>query len=117
MSKQRPTLANLLVGMAYLARPLSPYHLLEYSAGANPLFGYSESIALNNLNAIIHPDDLLAVDYQRQIYIQNKQPYDLEYRIITQDQQIKYVHDQGQLIEVHGESFISGFISDVTNQS
>ena len=116
MSRQRPTLANLLVGMAYLAHPHSPYHLLEYSAGANPLFGYSESIALNNLNAIIHPDDLLAIDYQRQRYIQNKQPYDLEYRIITQDQQIKYVHDQGQLIEVHGESFISGFISDVTNR-
>ena len=116
MSKQRPTLANLLVGMAYLARPQPPYHLLEYSEGAVSLLTITDHITLNNLNDIIHPDDLLETDYQRQIYIQNKQAYDLEYRIIDQQQQIKYVHEQGQIIECNGDLFISGFINDVTSR-
>lgn len=117
MSRQRPTLANLLVGMAYLAYPHPPYHLLEYSLGASTLFALTDNTPLIDLNTIIHPDDLLEIDYQRQTHIKRQKAYDLEYRIIDQQQQIKYVHEQGQVIEDNGEIFISGFINDITSRT
>lgn len=117
MSSQRPTLANVLTGMAYLALPSPPYPLIEYSTGAARLLALTEKQTVPHLQAFIHPDDLLEVDYHRQLNIKNQQAYELEYRIIDAQQQIKYVQEQGQVITHEEQVFISGFITDITSRT
>lgn len=116
MSTQRPALANLLTGMAYLAHPYAPYQLIEYSLGATALLSFIEPHSLQDLQEFIHPDDLLEIDYQRQLSIKHQQTYELEYRIIDKQQQIKYVHEQGQAFFDNGQTFISGLIHDITSR-
>lgn len=116
MSTQRPALADLLTGMAYLAHPHPPYQLIEYSLGVKTLLSSSELHALQDLQQFVHPDDLLEIDYQRQLSIKHQQTYELEYRIIDKQQQIKYVHEQGQAFSDNGQTFISGLIHDITSR-
>lgn len=115
-TQQHPALADLLTGMAYLAHPYPPYQLVEYSLGAKALLSLLEAHVLQDLQEFIHPDDLLEIDYQRQLSITHQQSYELEYRIIDKQQQVKYVHEQGQAITHHGQTFISGLIHDITSR-
>ena len=64
---------------------------------------------------IIHPDDRQTVGRQIHEALKNKQTLNLRYRIITKDQQIKWIRDTATPIYANGELLrIEGFMEDIT---
>ncbi|MGQ4555572.1 PAS domain S-box protein [Halobellus sp. GM3] len=94
---------------------------LEYVKG-NPqsVTGYTAAELEEMLHAekIIHPDDQEHVWDDVQTGLEANEEYDLTYRIVTKDDEIRWVRDIGRIIEdpVTGESKLEGFIIDVTER-
>ena len=71
------------------------------SAGCRQLTGYdSEDLLFNkklSFNDLIHPDDRQMVNQDIQKANTEKRQFQLEYRIITAENQLKWVWEQGNL--------------------
>jgi predicted signal transduction protein with EAL and GGDEF domain len=47
---------------------------------------------------VIHPDDCLAVEQEVEARVERAEPFTLEYRIVTADGELRWVHEQGQAV-------------------
>lgn len=67
--------------------------------------------------SLIAPQDLTRVEQARQTCIAQKQPYLLEYRIITKDGSVKWVYEKGQGVFATDGSllWLDGIIFDITS--
>jgi diguanylate cyclase (GGDEF)-like protein/PAS domain S-box-containing protein len=111
-----------LPGMAYRCKNDPDWTMEFVSAGGKGLTGYpNEDLISNRKNSyanLIHPDDRTKVWDIIQNALQQKQNFEIRYRINTTDQKEKWVWEKGQGIFDDDEDLIAleGFIYDVTEQ-
>jgi len=114
------SLASNLPGMMYRCRNNRDWTMEFVSAGCSELTGYDATHITNSTSAwgdIIHPEAREYVWMSIQSAVQNQQPFDLTYRIITQDGKEKWVWERGQgHFSANGELLgLEGLITDITD--
>ena len=115
-------LIDSLPGMAYRSPLQETRHMELVSEGALELTGYAPSQFITpptaSFAALIHPDDRDKTWLMLKTAVQEKRPFELQYRIRTADNNIKWVREQGSgLFTPDGELLaVEGFISDMTEQ-
>ncbi len=115
-------LMDSLPGMAYRAPLEHIRHMELVSEGALELTGYAPSQFVlpptASFAALIHPDDRDQAWLELQMAVGEKRPFELQYRIRTADNNLKWVREQGRgLFAPDGELLaVEGFISDITEQ-
>lgn len=118
--KQLSNMLKNLPGMAYKCKNDENWTMLYISQGCEKLTGYKYDELLDNkiisFARVIHPNDRERVYEQVNLAIARKQQFELEYRIITKDRQIKWVSEKGLKTgdETEGE-VIDGFIMDISD--
>ena len=114
------TLMNNLPGLAYRCKNDPDWTMEFVSEGCFPLTGYHVEDMIANKNIafadIIHPEDLDQVWENIQIALDEKSHFQLNYRIYTAENQMKWVWEQGQgVLDENGEVIaLEGFITDIT---
>jgi PAS domain S-box-containing protein len=115
--RQLQTLLGNLPGMAYRCKNDRNWTMEFVSNGCEALTGLKPAELLERSYAeFIDPDDQRAVWRQVQRAIEERRPFQMEYRIRTADGGSKWVWEQGAAIfSEHGEvEALEGFISDIT---
>lgn len=116
------TLMSNLPGMAYKCKNVNCRTMEFISEGCLDLTGYSpEEIIKNKVcayNDIIHPDDRQRVREKIKESIQRGKHFEVEYRIITKNNKLKWVWEKGKSSNHNksASSTIEGFISDITER-
>lgn len=113
------TLIENLPGVIYRCKNDDKFTMLHISSKCFDLTGYfpDEFISKKvNFGDIIVNEDKEKVVEQINSSIENNQPYQLTYRIITKDGQIKWIWEQGVAIKEISEIILEGFILDITER-
>ena len=118
--RQFKTLLSNLPGMAYRCQNDPEWTMDFASEGCVALTGYSPDELLNNRD-IAFADIIYEGDQERvwdtiQAALENKVPYEIEYRIITRNGEERWVWERGQgAFAATGElMFLEGFINDIS---
>jgi PAS domain S-box-containing protein len=119
--QQLETVIDNLPGYVYRHEYDSAYPLVFVKGDAETVTGYTTAELENDVQLaekIIHPDDRDNLWAEHIEMVESTGRFDSIYRIITKDGDVRWIRDQGQLIEdpVSGEEFIEGFITDVSDQ-
>lgn len=120
--RQLETLTDNLPGLVYRCgnEPGWPMHIVR--GAVEDLVGYSpeaiESGAVDWGDDIIHPADRERVWDDVQEALPQDRPFRLTYRVLTRDDSIKWVWEQGRAVVPHGsdERVLEGFIMDITDR-
>ncbi len=115
-----PELARSLPGIVYRRRPDADWNMLAMSDHAFTLTGYPPEEFIDGkvraYASLIHPGDLDRVDGEVSAAIMARHPYDLEYRILHADGDIRWVHEHG--LAHHDDTgavlWLDGLITDIT---
>ena len=116
------TLMDNLPGMVYRCRFDADYSMLFISDGCKDLTGYEKTDLIRNnkisYNDLVHPDDQDAVWNAVINAVENDQTFEMEYRIITSDREVKWVWEHGVGVKdaYHKLLFLEGFISDISEK-
>lgn len=92
------------------------------SEAVEQLTGYSATDFIDNrvrsFASVIHPDDQQRVDDEVQVSLAGERYYSMEYRIVRANDEIRWVHERGRLVDAHeGRSqYIYGSIFDITER-
>jgi diguanylate cyclase (GGDEF)-like protein/PAS domain S-box-containing protein len=93
---------------------------MEYlSEGIEQITGYPRSDFIGSkartFASVIHPDDTAGVENEVDACVARGEPFVLEYRVITADGQIRWVHEQGRaVLGADGEVlYLDGSIVDI----
>ncbi len=124
LAQSQRTLATLmsnLPGMAYRCRSWGERKMQFVSEGCYDLTGYHPEYLLDKYFSyiqLIHPEDRESARQKIQTSLSNQQHFQLQYRILTATQQIKWVWEQGHgIFNSEGNlQFIEGLITDVTER-
>ena len=114
------TLLSNLPGLAYRCSNDRDWTMEFVSEGCYALTGYHPEDLVNNSRIsyaqLIHPDDQDMVWNQVQAALQENQPFQLIYRIITAGGSVKWVGEQGRQVPSPsgGPPALEGFITDIT---
>ncbi|MFN2179604.1 MAG: PAS domain-containing protein [Candidatus Promineifilaceae bacterium] len=115
-------LMSNLPGMAFRRHLDHPYSLMFVSDGCFNLTGYTREALLDNDKVkyvdLIHPDDREMVFMKIAQGIEERQPYQCIYRIITASNRERWVWEKGDAIFADDGTLqaLEGFITDNTNQ-
>ena len=118
--RQLATLIDNLPGIAYRCANDTNWTMEYLSEGCLELTGYTSDELIGNklisYNSLIHVKDQQKVWDAVQEAVSRKQPYIIEYRIITKDRKEKYVWEKGTGIFSKTGSLLAleGFISDIS---
>ena len=110
-----------LPGYVYRHR-YEPGYPLEFVRGdVASVTGYTPEELESEVTAaeeIIHPDDRAGLWDDLIAEVEETGRFDVTYRIVTKDEAVRWVRDQGQLIEepLTGEAVLDGFVIDVTER-
>ncbi len=124
LAESQRTLATLmsnLPGMAYRGLNDRNWTMIFVSEGCQSLTGYlPEDLTENHIvkySQLIHPEERDWVWQQVQEALAEKRPFQLTYRILTQQGTEKWVWEQGQgIFNPSGEvEFIEGFLADISD--
>ncbi len=113
-------LSNNFPGIAYRCLLDDNLTMQFLSDGFLKLTGYTPKDFINNnkfaFNDIIHPDDRGNKNLKKAL--KGKKLYELEYRIVTADKEIKWVWEKGQgVFDKDGKLlFLEGFIADINDK-
>ncbi len=114
------TLLDNLPGMVYQCENDKDWTMFFISDGCMPLTEYTADELLFNKNRsyndIIHVEDRSYVWNTIQAAIAKKSPFTLEYRIVTKSGLLKWVWEQGRLIQKKQNTFLEGYITDITDR-
>ncbi len=116
------TLLKNLPGMAYRCRVDEDWTMLFVSEGGYELTGYRSEDLVNNSKVsykeLIHPEDRVYVRDEIQKSIQEKEPFQVEYRIVTANDEEKWVWEQGRRVpsSESGKNLLEGIIIDVSER-
>ncbi len=118
--RQFNTLIRNLEGIAYRCLNNRHWTMKFITSGIESITGYKiEDIIddkLISFSDIIHSEDRDQVFEQIQTSIKNKEPFEIQYRLITKDGVTKHVINKGLLItSQNNEEIIEGFIYDVSS--
>ncbi len=110
-----------LPGMAYRCKIDENWTMQFVSKGCLELTGYPYEAFIYNKTIpfleIIHPDDRIKVSQNILTSVENRSTFDVEYRIITADNHIKFVREHGKAIyENNLPVFLEGILEDITEQ-
>jgi diguanylate cyclase (GGDEF)-like protein/PAS domain S-box-containing protein len=114
-------LANI-DGMVYRCLADKAWTMEFVSQGSLALTGYVPGELLGEkaiaFNDIIHPDDRDCVEQAIQGSLENSQRYEIEYRIIRKDGEVRWVSDRGTAVKRgdQGISILEGIIQDITKR-
>lgn len=114
------TLISNLNGMVYRCQCDRDWTMEYISEGCFKITGYHPKELIHNkkrsFNDIIHKDDRERVWSEVKVKISENQPFSLTYRIVTADNKVKWVKEQGVGIRDPKKDSIllEGFISDAT---
>ncbi|WP_169931484.1 putative bifunctional diguanylate cyclase/phosphodiesterase [Pseudidiomarina aestuarii] len=116
------TLIDNLPGVAYRCKN-DEYWTMEFiSSGVSALTGYTAKDFLGNRTLswmdIIYPPDRSLVDKRVETKKERQKPFQLSYRIIRKDGQVRWVWEQGQAVSGTDQSYgyLEGFITDITER-
>ena len=124
LAESQRTLATLmrnLPGMAYRCLNIPDWKMIFVSEGCHKLTGYlPEDLTENDLveySQLINPQERDRVWQKIQKALAKKRPFQLTYRLFTQQGTEKWVWEQGQgIYNSKGEvEFIEGFIADISD--
>ncbi|MBI1367998.1 MAG: PAS domain S-box protein [Planctomycetes bacterium] len=116
------TLVSNLPGAVYRCACDEHWTMQFLSNAIESIAGYPVTDFIDNrvrsYASIIHPDDVAMVDQLVQDGVRKHQPYDLEYRIVHEDGNIRWVYEKGQGVFDHDGRllFLDGAIFDITEQ-
>ncbi|WP_435319250.1 PAS domain S-box protein [Haloarchaeobius sp. TZWSO28] len=116
------TLLSNLPGTAYRCANEPDWPTEFVSEGCLALTGYSreeiESSAVTWGSDIIHPDDREDVWESVQAAVRAREPFELNYRIVTRDGEVRWAWEQGEgVFDDDGRlDALEGFITDVTER-
>lgn len=108
------------VGVVIWRSPANSFQYTYLNPEAEALFGYSmeECLQKGFRETVIHPEDRDWAKEYCSLALQEKQPYQLDYRIITKDGQTKTVRDIVRLSCTKGNIYEQvGVMSDITIQA
>lgn len=116
------TLMNNLPGMAYRCMYDENWTMLFVSKGCKELTGHEpEDLILNSKKSfaeLTHPDDKQVGWLQIRSAIKDHSSFEIEYRIIDADKNVRWVWEKGE--GVYGDNgeflFLEGFITDITER-
>jgi PAS domain S-box-containing protein len=114
------TLLSNLPGMVYRCRNDADWTMEFVSEGSRELTGFAPEDLIENrkisFGNLIHADDQKRIWDEVQAALNRRQPFELNYRIHTQDGQEKWVWERGQGIrDSEGNVVIlEGFVTDIT---
>jgi len=107
-----------LPGMAYRCLNVPSWTMQFVSLGSTALCGYTPDQLLRGTphwGDIIHPDDQPAVGQQLQSALRRDEPFEIYYRVLTRDKNIRWVCERGAAVtNDRGETSIEGLITDIT---
>lgn len=116
------TLLASMDGMIYRCR-LDEYWTMEYvSQGCTPLTGYlPQDLLLNSrisYEEVTHEDDRRQVRDTIRKALDAGLRFDVEYRIVRKDGEVRWVHERGNRISLAGSSTpeLVGFVQDITER-
>ncbi len=112
------TLLDNLPGLAYRCLNDKNWTMVFLSDSCLSLTGYSSEELLQEKNQLIHTEDQDRVWESVQKALQEKKPFQIEYRIHTTTGKEKWVWEQGSgIFSKKGEvQFLEGYITDITNR-
>jgi PAS domain S-box-containing protein len=116
------TLLSNLPGMVYRRKNDADWTMEYASEGCLDLTGYTSYELIqnhtNSYGSLIYPEDRETVWVHIQSALQQKQPYELIYRISTRDNQEKWVRERGRGSFDAAENLLGleGFITDISSQ-
>ena len=120
--RQLFTLMSNLPGMAYRCKMDADWTMEFVSNGCLDLTGYQPDDLVDNTVVsyveIIHPEDRWIVEEAVAKGVNNKEPFQMIYRINTSDGKEKWVWEQGRGIFGYNNELIAleGFITDITEK-
>ncbi|AFY69998.1 multi-sensor signal transduction histidine kinase [Thalassoporum mexicanum PCC 7367] len=121
--RQYRSLVDNIPGLIYRVLPDRQSSVQFVSQQVEALIGYSSAELIQNPNLsfvdLIHPEDLPAVIAQVNRAIAAKQPFELQYRIIAANGEVKWVNEKGQGIAdaKNGEiAYLDGVIFDISDR-
>jgi two-component system, cell cycle response regulator len=116
------TLVANVPGAIYRCAFASDWDMEFMSDGIEPITGYPASDFIGNhartYASVIHPDDRLAVEQEVDEAVEKHEPFTLEYRVVTKDGDVRWVHEQGQAVfGADGEVlYLDGAIFDIAER-
>ncbi|GAK59509.1 PAS/PAC sensor signal transduction histidine kinase [Candidatus Vecturithrix granuli] len=116
------TLVSNLPGIAYRCRNDRDWTVEFISQGCEQLTGYAPAALIHNAKIaygqLIHPEDREMVWHHIQAALRERRAYQMTYRLITKDNRVKWVWEQGQGIFDDAGTLLAleGLINDVTEQ-
>jgi two-component system sensor kinase FixL len=118
--KKTEQLLKNLPGMAYQAFHKPNWPMMFVSAGCEVLTGYSKlQFEQQNIlwGLLIHPEDYERVYQTVNQAAKTRRVFELEYRIVTKDNNILTVWERGEFVSsmANDDVIIEGFITDVTS--
>jgi len=120
--RKMSTLIENLPGAAYRCLNDANWTMIFISEGCKTLTGYTAQDMIWNhkiaFNQIIHPDDREYVWQEVQTALQKQRHFQLLYRIITANNKVKWVWEQGVGVYGEGDRLVAleGFISDISDK-
>jgi len=110
---------NRLPGMLYQCRNDEEWTMLVVSGNCEEVTGYTSGELINNTaipyNDLVLPEDQERVHKIVSDAIRINIPWEMEYRIMSRDGQVKWVWEQGQPVEQDSRIVkLEGFITDIT---
>ncbi len=122
-SKRRfSTLLSNLPGIVYRCKNEASWPMEFISEGCEELTGYKPEELENSdelaYGELIHPDDKGIVWEEVQDALEEDEPYELTYRIITASDETKWIWEQGRGVrdEKGNIKALEGFITDITER-
>lgn len=116
------SLLSNLDGMAYCCLPDKDWTMLYISEGCNQLTGYRSEEFLDSrgitYEEVTHKDDRASLRKTINTAIETNQRYDVEYRIVKKNGELRWVLERGQsILNTQGKiEAIEGFIQDITDK-
>jgi PAS domain S-box-containing protein len=114
-------LINNIDGVVYRCKYDEKWTMLYLNDGIEKLTGYLPRQIINNseisFSELIHPEDRDRVWTECSSFSDTSDVFDLIYRIITIDNEVKWVHERGTFVFDHKKiSHVEGIIIDITEQ-
>ncbi len=118
--KKTENLLKNLPGMAYQAFNKTNWPMILVSDGCEALTGYNKTeFEQHNIlwGDLIHPEDYAQVCQTVSRAIRTKSLYELEYRILDKNNDVRLVWEKGESVtsSYHEEAILEGFVTDITS--
>lgn len=115
------TLMDNLPGMVYRCRNDKDWSMVFMNEQVLDLTGYpAEKFISGKMQyaQVIHPEDQQDVWNQVQVAVQNRHPFELEYRILHADGTVRWVWERGRGVFDNNNrlEMLEGFITDITTR-